>query len=918
MTPLRKQLFTIFFIVFTSVSLYSQQLDTTITTSFELWGTTSRLGPIDKVDTTCQYGEAYGTIFKVDSVGDNFEVVYSFSTCRALNYGSAATLFQASSGLLYGSTYTADRNADYSMMFEIYPKADSLRFLPMADNMIQSLTGRYQRGFGSMGSITEGEDGSIYGTTFSTPGQTRGQIFQYNPMHDTVTAVLNLGGNYYEYVPLGGVVEVSGGLYGTSTWGTLDCLTAFRGALYKYNIQSGEIENCRSFEDLYIGGDRSRYWNSGFVPRSWLLPVIIPGGDTLLYGTTSKGGMGNGNQVDNGGTLFLTTLELDTIEVLESFSSITASNSGGLGNLIQHSNGKLYGTTVKGGNSGLGTIYEHDIGTKYTHVVKSFDVTNGSSPTGGLIEGGEGNMYGLATFGGSQDNNGALYEYNPYGQLLTPKVVFDTLKGTHPLGNLVRVESCNVYITRTQEECGSYLWPINGSEYSNSLRDTVGFKTIAGCDTTYILDLTILPATADTVNIMDTVCYAMFWPLSGKTYEKTGSYSVAFSNIHGCDSIIQLNLVVDASTRECRYDSDDKTVLVGKQINPNGDFSSISEFYIGNDSIANQIIFPYGLSGDTLSDFVYLDINSDDKIFGAATFRDSAGFSGIIFEYKKGQSPPLIEKNTFPFEQKLTNDVPIPMLIEDTAIYGLSYIPDGPQNPDIAMLYSYSFKRQYRRDLIFKDKLNLPNPSIVLGWRDDSFVRTKSGVIYGFLKGIPYQSVMYKYSPKNSDIELINDYYNEIGGGTYNVPLSIMQYSVDGYLYGLVRESGGSGIDAIVYQQNTETGLTKREFTLEKCSSNLPFIQADNDLLYVGTSSTGGDPVGVIFEYSPLENIFKKRVTVENAKIRLLAKGSNGKLYGVELKNNKYRLFEYVPGDTKITKYFTERNLTFYNLFEVD
>ena len=66
--------------------------------------------------------------------------------------------------------------------------------------------------------------------------------------------------------------------------------------------------------------------------------------------------------------------------------------------LIEGSDGKLYGTTISGGASGQGTVFSMaKNGTGFV-LLKSFDgcstLTDGCTPTAGLIEGSDGKLYG--------------------------------------------------------------------------------------------------------------------------------------------------------------------------------------------------------------------------------------------------------------------------------------------------------------------------------------------------------------------------------------------------------------------------------------------------------------------------------------------------------------------------------------------
>ena len=95
------------------------------------------------------------------------------------------------------------------------------------------------------------------------------------------------------------------------------------------------------------------------------------------------------------------------------------------------------------------------------------------------------------------------------------------------------------YITICYGE--TYTW--NGQTYSASGIYNITLQNIHGCDSIVTLNLTVLPevlvSTTDT-----TICHGQTYTWHGQTYAETGSYDVTLQSIHGCDSIVTLNLTV--------------------------------------------------------------------------------------------------------------------------------------------------------------------------------------------------------------------------------------------------------------------------------------------------------------------------------------------------------------------------------------
>ena len=87
-----------------------------------------------------------------------------------------------------------------------------------------------------------------------------------------------------------------------------------------------------------------------------------------------------------------------------------------------------------------------------------------------------------------------------------------------------------------------YLW--YGESYTATGKYTYTEK-YAGTDIDsiqHILTLTIIPTTYTAIDT--TICYGDTYTWQDQTYAETGSYDVTLQNIHGCDSILSLNLTV--------------------------------------------------------------------------------------------------------------------------------------------------------------------------------------------------------------------------------------------------------------------------------------------------------------------------------------------------------------------------------------
>ena len=91
--------------------------------------------------------------------------------------------------------------------------------------------------------------------------------------------------------------------------------------------------------------------------------------------------------------------------------------------------------------------------------------------------------------------------------------------------------------------CDSYTWTENGVTYTESTVDSVVYQSVAGCDSTITLTLTVRHSTDSTVT--ELACDTYTWAQNGETYTVSGNYVDTIANEALCDSIVTLNLTVN-------------------------------------------------------------------------------------------------------------------------------------------------------------------------------------------------------------------------------------------------------------------------------------------------------------------------------------------------------------------------------------
>jgi uncharacterized repeat protein (TIGR03803 family) len=178
--------------------------------------------------------------------------------------------------------------------------------------------------------------------------------------------------------------------------------------------------------------------------------ALVQGTDGNFYGTVLEGG------TFSEGTVFKITPS-GTLTTLHNFCSQSGCPDGQIptGPLVQGTDGNLYGTTGAGGtgpcSSGCGTIFKiTTTGTLTT--LHSFDLTDGAGPNGGLVQATDGSFYGTTYYGGTTNSNcnsgscGTAFKMTPAGTL-TALHRFDYTDGANPEAALIQANDGNFYGT---------------------------------------------------------------------------------------------------------------------------------------------------------------------------------------------------------------------------------------------------------------------------------------------------------------------------------------------------------------------------------------------------------------------------------------------------------------------------------------
>jgi len=467
-----------------------------------------------------------GVIFKLDSVGSNFQVVYSFdSTCftpKSITLGGNGKLYitrPKSAINLPSKLFEFDVETGSSQSWDFFNDAPSFSS-PTQGKLLE-------------------EDGYLYGATDCSAnwntGQ-RGKMYRFNLTTHTFEIRIN---NSTFLRPWSGMVKASNGLlFGLLHYIQFSSSEFYFGGLYSYN----PVNNTFNYRVRFGEFGESLYPNAELT--------LHPNGK--IYGTC----YGSSVQI---GAIF----EFDPIT--NAYSEINSPQKP-VGGLCNGPNGKLYGASYFGGEFGNGTLYEYDPILDTVQVKQNL-----YNPRGELLLASNNKMYGFA--------ENFVYEYDPLADTLIVRHQFQPNNlgyyDTPTFGSIIEtckkpkfapidqdtITACEnqfFNIVIQSNNTAHYRWQKNGvsifaqqdsilSILSPTFADTGYYycklSNVCGETLTDTFYLKILPE--NTINQDITICDGESLTVGNETYSQPGIFSAFLTAQNGCDSIVTTNLTVN-------------------------------------------------------------------------------------------------------------------------------------------------------------------------------------------------------------------------------------------------------------------------------------------------------------------------------------------------------------------------------------
>ena len=353
-------------------------------------------------------GTGGGTLFKLTPAG----ALTTFSRFTPGGMQGSGGLLQASDGNFYGATLRGGANAA-GTLFSLTPTGALSTFHSFDDDT----DGSYPNG-----SLLEGDNGTLYGSTANGSSVGAGAFFSFAPSDAPVPASARTvvpvrhPAHYYH------VDEYTGYDAGGSLGDLLKALET---------LVSG----------TYLG-------KASEMRRSPVPNAAHTVSDTgTFYGTAYHGGA-------NGFGGIYSVTATGTFANVYSFKGAPTDGAFPQGSLVVGPDGTLYGATEYGGANNAGTIFSCTPGGTVAILYSFAGNGDGAHPYASLALGSDGNFYGTTALGsydastGQSDGNGTIFQITPGGVFTTLHTFADDYsEGSDSKGALLQAADGNFYGT---------------------------------------------------------------------------------------------------------------------------------------------------------------------------------------------------------------------------------------------------------------------------------------------------------------------------------------------------------------------------------------------------------------------------------------------------------------------------------------
>jgi uncharacterized repeat protein (TIGR03803 family) len=394
-----------------------------------------------------------------------------------------AGLIADAAGNLYG---TASYGHNLGVVFELSPTAEgqwnetllyTFKGNPFDEYQYGLVDGAYPQGRLVFDSL-----GNLFGTTLSGGVYNCGTVFELTPTSSGwKESVLYSFGEDNFLDPAGGLIaDQAGNLYGA--------VSAGGGNDYDACTGNGKLPGCGAIFELSPNGNGT--WTQTYIhvfqgtpdgatPKS----NLVFDADGNLYGTTEYGGLASGpckgDYLMGCGLVFQLSPNLDGTWSESIFYSFSGTQDGAnpIGGVALDEKGNIFGTTY-GVYAGMGSVFKLSHGRWTETTLHKFGgPEDGRHPSGGVVLGADGRVYGSTQYGGAvgcSDGCGVVYELTQGKGAWSENVIYRFSPkhgGATPVGDLMTDPSGDLYLTTSAggdhgcgNGCGTVLEFTQGSD----------------------------------------------------------------------------------------------------------------------------------------------------------------------------------------------------------------------------------------------------------------------------------------------------------------------------------------------------------------------------------------------------------------------------------------------------------------------
>jgi uncharacterized repeat protein (TIGR03803 family) len=310
-----------------------------------------------------------GAVVRVNPDGSGFSTLVSFFATNGAS--PAAGLALASDGTLFGTTYSGGIS-NFGTIFKLNTNGSGFQVL------------HYFTG-GSDGQNPSGDpiiasNGCVYGVTYYANGTTRGTVYRIDQNGSNYSIIHTFLGTPDGQQPSGRLCQAADGmLYGTTVFGGI---SAQLGAIYKVSLDGTVYSMIHA---LQSSSGEGRNIQAGLCQST----------NGFLYGTAYSGG------TSNAGVIFKLDTDGNNFNIVRNFQPTGGDGQHPNSELVETSDGFLYGGTYGGGSGGGGSFFKIKNDATGYAILQNFSTTGSELNTpNALAIGANGALYGSVRYGG--------------------------------------------------------------------------------------------------------------------------------------------------------------------------------------------------------------------------------------------------------------------------------------------------------------------------------------------------------------------------------------------------------------------------------------------------------------------------------------------------------------------------------------